>query len=61
MAKPARVFETGSSEAVSPGGAHPLKRLAPTASWVDERLGVASVGRKYLRKVFPDHWSFLLG
>ena len=29
--------------------------------WVDERLGVASMTRKGLRKVFPDHWSFLLG
>jgi ubiquinol-cytochrome c reductase cytochrome b subunit len=29
--------------------------------WLDERLGVASWARKSLRKVFPDHWSFLLG
>lgn len=29
--------------------------------WVDERLGMASWARSGLRKIFPDHWSFLLG
>lgn len=29
--------------------------------WFDERTGVAEVARVLLRKVFPDHWSFLLG
>jgi ubiquinol-cytochrome c reductase cytochrome b subunit len=29
--------------------------------WIDRRLGVDSWARKGLRKVFPDHWSFLLG
>ncbi|GAA2069073.1 cytochrome bc complex cytochrome b subunit [Streptomyces albiaxialis] len=31
------------------------------ADWADGRLGIYGLGRKYLRKVFPDHWSFLLG
>ncbi|MBB4717358.1 cytochrome bc1 complex cytochrome b subunit [Streptomyces luteogriseus] len=31
------------------------------ADWFDGRLGIHTLGRKYLRKVFPDHWSFLLG
>ncbi|MEV3858302.1 cytochrome bc complex cytochrome b subunit [Streptomyces sp. NPDC050095] len=31
------------------------------ADWADGRLGVYGLGRKYLRKVFPDHWSFMLG
>ncbi len=31
------------------------------ADWFDGRLGTHTLGRKYLRKVFPDHWSFLLG
>ncbi|MGW2937868.1 cytochrome bc1 complex cytochrome b subunit [Streptomyces sp. NPDC001156] len=31
------------------------------ADWFDGRLGIHSLGRQYLRKVFPDHWSFLLG
>ena len=28
---------------------------------LDERTGAASIARTVLRKVFPDHWSFLLG
>jgi ubiquinol-cytochrome c reductase cytochrome b subunit len=31
------------------------------AGWVDDRTGLAVPARKYLRKVFPDHWSFMLG
>ncbi len=31
------------------------------AKWADERLGLAGVAKKNLRKVFPDHWSFMLG
>ena len=31
------------------------------ADWFDGRLGTRTLGRKYLRKVFPDHWAFLLG
>jgi ubiquinol-cytochrome c reductase cytochrome b subunit len=29
--------------------------------WLDDRLGVAKGGRTMLDKIFPDHWSFLLG
>jgi ubiquinol-cytochrome c reductase cytochrome b subunit len=29
--------------------------------WLDERVGLAGLAKKQLRKVFPDHWSFLLG
>ncbi|MDQ6682972.1 MAG: cytochrome bc complex cytochrome b subunit [Chloroflexota bacterium] len=29
--------------------------------WIDDRLGAASWARTGLRKIFPDHWSFLLG
>ncbi|MDA8058656.1 MAG: ubiquinol-cytochrome c reductase cytochrome b subunit [Actinomycetota bacterium] len=29
--------------------------------WVDDRLGVAKGGRSFLDKIFPDHWSFMLG
>ena len=36
-------------------------RIARTGTWVDERLGLARVAKTALRKVFPDHWSFLLG
>jgi ubiquinol-cytochrome c reductase cytochrome b subunit len=35
--------------------------LERIAGWLDARTGMASVARTGLRKVFPDHWSFLLG
>ena len=31
------------------------------ANYVDERTGAAKWMKKNLTKVFPDHWSFLLG
>lgn len=34
---------------------------ARVANWADERLGLATLARKNLRKIFPDHWSFMLG
>ncbi len=32
-----------------------------TAGWVDDRLGSSNFVRRSLNKVFPDHWSFMLG
>ena len=32
-----------------------------TTDWLDERLGVAKGSKKLLNKIFPDHWSFMLG
>lgn len=31
------------------------------ARWVDDRVGGASFARTALNKVFPDHWSFMIG
>jgi ubiquinol-cytochrome c reductase cytochrome b subunit len=31
------------------------------ARWVDTRLGSANLARTALNKVFPDHWSFMVG
>ncbi|QIX26296.1 ubiquinol-cytochrome c reductase cytochrome b subunit [Nocardioides sp. JQ2195] len=36
-------------------------RGAKVVGWADERLGLATAAKKNLRKVFPDHWSFMLG
>ena len=43
---------------VEPDRPTELERLL---GWLDSRTGVAGVLRTGLRKVFPDHWSFLLG
>jgi ubiquinol-cytochrome c reductase cytochrome b subunit len=32
-----------------------------TAIWVDDRLGSSNFLKRSLNKVFPDHWSFMLG
>ena len=37
------------------------KDFPPPVKYLDDRLGIAKIGRKNLRKVFPDHWSFMLG
>ena len=31
------------------------------ARWIDNRLGAAKFARTALNKVFPDHWSFMIG
>jgi ubiquinol-cytochrome c reductase cytochrome b subunit len=36
-------------------------KAGAAATWADDRLGLAGLGKKQLRKVFPDHWSFMLG
>ena len=39
----------------------PEGALASTANYLDERLGVGGILKNFGRKVFPDHWSFMLG
>ena len=41
-------------------GAKPSK-AGSLATWADDRLGLGGVVKKNIRKVFPDHWSFMLG
>src|SRR5919112_1882480 len=36
-------------------------RAGAVATWADDRLGLGGAMKKNLRKVFPDHWSFMLG
>ena len=47
--------ETGRQERAA------VDRFERTQRWLDERLGTTSFARVALRRVFPDHWSFLLG
>ncbi|MFI6795441.1 cytochrome bc1 complex cytochrome b subunit [Streptosporangium canum] len=37
------------------------KPIASTSSFIDDRLGAGNFLKRNLRKIFPDHWSFLLG
>ncbi|MGY1844115.1 cytochrome bc1 complex cytochrome b subunit [Modestobacter sp. SYSU DS0875] len=45
----------------TPSPAAPSTRIGKAALEVDDRLIVAGPLRRTLNKVFPDHWSFLLG
>ncbi|MEA5155210.1 cytochrome bc complex cytochrome b subunit [Raineyella sp.] len=71
MAKPTSV-----SESRDPGSAATTTRTAsakdvdlppalvkrgPLAGWLDDRLGIAGLGKFGLRYIFPNHWSFLIG
>ena len=47
---------TAKSNAPAKGGF-----LAGTANYLDERVGVAGILKEFGRKIFPDHWSFMLG
>ncbi len=49
--------ETGAYAA--PGEDIPI--VGGAVRFLDERTGLATFGRNALQKVFPDHWSFLLG
>jgi ubiquinol-cytochrome c reductase cytochrome b subunit len=35
--------------------------IAGVATWADDRTGLAGIAKKQVRKIFPDHWSFMLG
>jgi len=37
------------------------KIVGGTANFVDERIGSANFVRRSINKIFPDHWSFMLG
>ena len=39
----------------------PYGRTGKIVGELDDRLGIAKGGRTFLDKVFPDHWSFMLG
>jgi ubiquinol-cytochrome c reductase cytochrome b subunit len=42
-------------------GRPPVDPVGAGVRWLDVRLGIARGGRTFLDKIFPDHWSFLLG
>ncbi|MEV8542365.1 cytochrome bc complex cytochrome b subunit [Streptomyces sp. NPDC051572] len=45
------------------GGARPAEagKGEKLADWADGRLGLYGIAKSNMRKVFPDHWSFMLG
>ncbi|MFD0314447.1 cytochrome bc1 complex cytochrome b subunit [Streptomyces flavalbus] len=51
---PSGATAPGRSRGKAPAG----ERLA---DWADGRLGIYSLAKNNVRKIFPDHWSFMLG
>ncbi|MGI3231181.1 cytochrome bc1 complex cytochrome b subunit [Streptomyces sp. GTA36] len=48
-------------DARSNGRAAQTGKGEKVADWADGRLGIYSLAKTQMRKVFPDHWSFMLG
>lgn len=62
MARPTGTAETSPAvETEVPDDVAPKHSSKGVLTWADDRLGLAKLGKAGLRKVFPDHWSFLLG
>ncbi len=59
-ARPADGLRGGDVPASPPPGAG-AKKLGGVAGWVDDRTGAAGGVGYLMKKVFPDHWSFMLG
>ena len=51
-----RVYGTDSADRRPPAG-----KGEKLADWADGRLGLYALAKANMRKVFPDHWSFMLG
>lgn len=62
MAEPTDVStDSPALNAERPPKANVPPGVVGVATWADDRVGLASLLKKNLRKIFPDHWSFLLG
>jgi ubiquinol-cytochrome c reductase cytochrome b subunit len=60
----ARPTETGrNGQPAETGKGRPAEsgRGERLADWADGRLGIHTLAKSQMRKVFPDHWSFMLG
>ncbi|WP_436698359.1 cytochrome bc1 complex cytochrome b subunit [Nocardioides sp. BYT-33-1] len=55
------VSKVASTNGTTPATAKGGKAAGAIATWADERLGLGTAMKKNIRKVFPDHWSFMLG
>ncbi|WP_181792987.1 cytochrome bc complex cytochrome b subunit [Streptomyces sp. WELS2] len=58
-------MSTAANETPRSGAAGRRRGTAPAgerlADWADGRLGLYSLAKANMRKIFPDHWSFMLG
>lgn len=50
-----------STASKSPAAVKKPNKVGGLFGWIDDRTGLASGNKKMIRKVFPEHWSFMLG
>jgi len=55
------ISQVATSNGTAAATVAPTTTTGKIADWADQRLGLAAMGKKNLRKIFPDHWSFMLG
>src|SRR6476659_4145957 len=53
--------KVATTNATTPAQASKSNPVGAVATYVDDRTGLATATKKQVRKVFPDHWSFMLG
>ncbi len=58
--RPADRLRDGDTE-VTPGSSAAARKAGGVAGWIDDRTSAAKGVNYLLKKVFPDHWSFMLG
>ncbi|KRE63034.1 ubiquinol-cytochrome c reductase cytochrome b subunit [Nostocoides sp. Soil756] len=58
--RPADALREGDSAPQAPASAG-ARKIGGLAGWVDDRTGAAKPVGYLMKKVFPDHWSFMLG
>jgi ubiquinol-cytochrome c reductase cytochrome b subunit len=56
-----RAREDSTAQSQDPPPEEPTTKAGVLASWLDERTSAAKPTSYLLKKVFPDHWSFMLG
>lgn len=59
-ARPADALRADDAPAKAPTSAG-MKKAGGVAGWIDDRTGAAKGVGYLMKKVFPDHWSFMLG
>jgi ubiquinol-cytochrome c reductase cytochrome b subunit len=59
--RPADRLRDGDTKPKHGGPSVGARKVGGVAGWIDDRTGSAKGINYLLRKVFPDHWSFMLG
>src|SRR5918994_287756 len=53
--------KVATTNATAPATASNPNPVGAVGAYMDDRTGLPTAMKKQIRKVFPDHWSFMLG